>query len=217
MTSFQSSALKRLAGVALALGMAHGAQALTVFNNGAPNQVSGVNMSSNVVAEDFTLLAATNITNFRFWSIQDLASAYTGTLQVTVYSDAGGTPGGVAVASATSSPAATATGASTAFGYAEYVFDIPVAATLGAGTYWLAIANFPLNPITPGDMLWETTSGGLGSTAKYLQGASWIDALEHLAFRVDGTLVGGGNVPEPSTLALLAVALAGAAVMRRRV
>lgn len=216
MTSFQSSALKRLAGVALALGMAHGAQALTVFNNGAPNQLTGVNMSSNVVAEDFTLLAATNITNFRFWSIQDTPGAYTGSLQVSVYSNVGGSPG-VVVASGTGSLAATATGASTAFGYAEYVFDIPVAATLGAGTYWLAIANFPLNPINPSEMLWETTSGGLGSTAKYLQGASWIDALEHLAFRVDGTLVGGGNVPEPSTLALLAVALAGAAVMRRRV
>ena len=215
MTSFQSSALKRLAGVVLALGMAHGAQAAVVFNNGAPNQVSGVNMSSNVVAEDFTLLAATNITNFRFWSIQDVASAYTGTLQVAVYSSVAGSPGAV-IASTTAAYAATATGMSTGFGYAEYSFDIGVVGALAAGTYWLAVGNSPLNPGNPSEMLWETSGGGLGSFAKYLQGGSWIDSLEHLAFRVDGTPV-VVNVPEPSTLALLALALAGAAVMRRRV
>ena len=53
--------MTRVGVAALALCLACGAQAATVFNNGAPNQLSGVNMSANLVAEDFTVAAAFNI------------------------------------------------------------------------------------------------------------------------------------------------------------
>ena len=202
------------AALALAFGFAHASQAAVVFNNGVPDQIWGTNMSANVVAEDFSLASATNVTSIRFWSIQSAASDYLGNLSWSIYSHSGTQPGAV-VTSGSFLGAAVATGASTGFGYDEFVFDIPTAFALATGNYWLGLANDTLNPGNPTEMLWETTASSLGSTGLYLDGTSWIDSLNHHAFLINGTPVVVG-VPEPGTLALLMITLAAAGIARRK-
>ena len=206
--------IRVLGGASLALGLAHAAQAAIVFNNGAPNQVFGVNMSGNVVAEDFSIGSTTDVTNLRFWSIQSAIGDYSGSLSWAIYGNAGTQPGAV-LQSGIASPAATSTGLSTGFGYREFVFDIATVFQLVAGNYWLGLANNPLNPANPSEMLWETTGGGIGSNALYLDGPSWINSGSNLAFFIEGTPAGPGTVPEPSTLPLLVIALVAAGLVRR--
>ena len=172
--------IRLLGGASLALSLAQAVQAGIVFNNGAPNQVYGVNMSGNVVAENFSLGSTTDITNLRFWSIQSAPGDYSGSLSWAIYSNAGTAPGAV-LQSGFSSAAATATGLSTGFGYQEFVFDISTLFQLVAGNYWLGLANNPLNPGSPSEMLWETTDAKIDADARYLDGAAWIDSKSDLA------------------------------------
>lgn len=205
---------RTLAAAAIALGFAQASSAAVVFNNGAPDQVYGTNMSANVVAEDFSLASATSVTSIRFWSIQSAANDYLGNLSWTIYSNSGAQPGAVVTSGFFAGPAV-ATGFSTGFGYNEFVFDIPTAFALVAGNYWLGLANSPLNPVNPTEMLWETTASGLGSTGLYLDGTDWIDSLNHHAFVINDS-AGVIGVPEPGTLALLMITLAAAGIARRK-
>ena len=95
-----AASMRRLGLVALTLGLPLAVQAATVFDNGAPDQVSGVNMSSGIVAEDFTLASATFLTGIHFWSTQSSAGDYTGSLGISFYSDNAGTPGNLLAGSA---------------------------------------------------------------------------------------------------------------------
>lgn len=209
---------KVLGGLVLALMTAQAAQAAVVFNNGAPDQVSGTNMSGNQVAEDFIIGAATDITNIRFWTIQSTAADYSGNLFWAIYSNSGGQPNAVVQGGAAVALTETATGSSTLFNYAEFVIDIPVAFQLAAGTYWLGLANSPLNPGNPSEMLWETTASSASLDGLYLDGADWIGTGNDHAFLIEGraVIVPPPGIPEPGTLALLAAALFAARLKRCR-
>ena len=216
--SFAKSSLAAVAAASFVLS-AHSA---LVFDNGGPNQTYGVNMSANWVAEDFTLLANTTITNIRFWSIQSAAGDYSGSLSVAIYADVGGAIGGL-VTSLSGVLAETATGLFAGPGYGEYVFDVPGSITLSAGNYWLALLDgLTPNPGNPSEILWETTTVGLGSTAQYFDGPleTWVDTGSNLAFRIDGREAAPppppNGVPAPNTLALLFASVLAASALRRK-
>ena len=187
------------------------AQGAVIYDNGGPDQVYGTQMSEFQVAEDFTIGSAANIDNIRFWSIQEFLADYTGSVFWAIYSDAPGEPAALVQGGVTAAVAATATGNSTGFGYAEYVFDIPVTFTLSAGNYWLGLHNGSLATTTPTEMLWSTTATPVGSAGLYLDTGSWIDSGNEHAFRLDGTVV-----PIPTAVWLFGSALGLIGVTRRK-
>ena len=208
---------------ALALAAAQLSFAAPVYINGAPDQVSGTQMSEVVVAEDFSLTASTTISNIRFWSVQKFAADYLGSVYWAVYSNAGGEPGAILFGNTAVATTAVATGMSTGFGYAEYAFDVDVVDfTLGAGSYWLGLHNGPAAATDAREMLWSTTASVIGSESKYFDSAfGWLGAGTYLAFALDGTGVvvpppPPPGVPEPTTLALVGLALMAARVVARR-
>ena len=205
---------------ALALSAAQLSFAAPVYNNGSPDQISGTQMSEVLVAEDFSLTALTTISSIRFWSIQDAPTDYLGSVYWAVYSNAVGAPGAVLFGNTAVTTTASATGNSTGFGYAEYVFDVDVTDfILGAGSYWLGLANDPLDPVNPTEMLWSPTASVIGLESKYFDSThGWVDAGTYLAFALDGTgvVVPPPGVPEPGTLALVGLAVLAARVARRK-
>ena len=220
--SFAKSSLAAVAAASFVLS-AHSA---LVYDNGAPNLAGGVNMSGNYVAEDFTLAANTTITNIRFWSIQSAPGDYSGNLSLAIYADVGGAIGGL-VTSLSGALAETSTGFSTGFSYGEYVFDIPSSIALSAGNYWLALLDgFSPNPGNPSEILWETTSAGLGAAAQYFDSPTetWVDSGLNLAFRIDGREAAPppppppppNDAPAPNTLALLFASVLAASALRRK-
>ena len=171
-------ALVRTGMAALALSAAQLSFAAPVFNNGAPDQASGVQMSEVVVAEDFSLTALTTISNIRFWSIQFAPTDYLGSVYWAVYDNVGGAPGAVLFGNTAVMTPASATGNSTGFGYAEYVFDVDVNDfVIGAGTYWLGLHNGPSASTVAREMLWSTTASTIGSESMYFDSTfGWTGA-----------------------------------------
>ena len=100
---------------ALALAAAQLSFAAPVFDNGAPDQVYGTQMSEVLVAEDFSLAALTTISSIRFWSIQSAPADYLGSVYWAVYSNVAGAPGAVLFGNTAVTTTATATGLSTGF------------------------------------------------------------------------------------------------------
>nr|WP_295079599.1 PEP-CTERM sorting domain-containing protein [uncultured Roseateles sp.] len=193
------------------------AHSSVVLDNGLPDQIWGTNMSEQLVAENFSLSAATNITGIRLWSIQDAAAAYRGSVYWAIYSDLGGIPNAVLSGGSTSIVSEVATGNSTGFGYAEYEINIAASFNLAAGNYWLALHNGVLSDNSSAEMLWSTTGAG-SADGRYLDSTfGWVQSGNEQAFQLEGTAVGGvGTVPEPSTLALMSLGLLAATRARQR-
>jgi hypothetical protein len=185
--------------------------AAVIFNNGASNLITGDNMSEFLVAEDFALATAYNVTGLRFWSLQSSAGDYRNSVYWAIHSNGGSAPGSILFGGLTASVAAVATGNSTFYGYNEYRFDIPVAFQLAAGTYWLSLHNGALANETATEMLWAATTPGSGLAGVYTSSGlnpAWIDTSQEHAFEISGNPVGTGQVPEPGSVLLLGSGLA---------
>jgi hypothetical protein len=200
----------RLTALAIALASSQASFAVTVYDNGASTGAPGTGLNEFRVADNFTLSAASNITNLRFWSVQDTAADYRGSLAWAIYSDVGNAPGAT-LFSAVASPTAVAAGASVLMTL-QFVFDIPVTFTLAAGNYWLGLNNSPLNSTDLKNMVWATTATGAGPTGKYLETTGWVDTGNEHAFRIEGVAA----VPEASTAAMFLAGLAACAALRKK-
>lgn len=195
-----------------------GIQAAVLVNQ-PPDQVSGTNMSSSIVADNFTLAATYNVTSFAFAAIQSSAADYSGSVYWAIHSNNAGVPGAV-LFSAVAAAAAVPSGFSTGFGYDEYIFNVPVSFQLAAGDYWLALHNGPLANVGDAEMLWETSSSGNGPQGQYFDlqfnpNNEWLGTGNEHAFAVFGDRVVDPGVPVPSTLALLFGGLIAARSLRR--
>lgn len=171
-------------------------------DGGAPNQVSGTNMSEQLVAEPFTIPYNTSFSEIRFWAIRSAPGAYRGSVYWAIHSEASGKPDQVVAGGVTAAISAVDTGQSTAFGYGEATFVVPVAFKLAPGAYWLALHNGPLADNSVSEMLWSTAAdasapaevhGVVSTEALYLAGSAWVGTGNSLAFQlIDPALFANG-------------------------
>src|SRR5512139_40180 len=138
--------------------------AAVLYDNGAPNQLNGNEMTQWIQTEDFTLTAAATITDIHFWSVD--SGLADGTITWQIYSDNAGLPN-VILASGNTAVTRTATGNVLFFG-TEFANDFNIAAlSLGAGTYHLGLHNGALSVTNRSEFYWETT--GANSTTTGLE------------------------------------------------
>jgi hypothetical protein len=196
------------------------ATAQTVYNNGAPNGLSGNDATAWVQSEDFTFASTTTIGGAGVYlGGFGNVDAYDGGFQYYIFADNSGIPGSV-LASGSVNPTVTNAGAG-GFSGDAYLFSFSFADFVAdAGTLY----HFGIHASGPGDfnrdeIYWLTTDPngtlrGIESSGGTFN--NWLsNGQEHAFYLTAGGM--GGGVPEPATWALMILgfgAIGGA--MRRR-
>lgn len=192
------------------------ASAAVIYNNGAPNQASGNEMTEWVQAEDFLFANRTLVTDVHFWSLE-AAGAYTGSITYLIYSDNAGSPDSI-LAQGTVTPVRTATGGA-AFGLNEFQYDFFLDTPFQTGanvTYHLGLHNGALTTTNRLEFYWGTTNANATTRGMEDQtpfGGGWFNNGQEHAFQLTDDAV---LVPAPASLALAGLALLAAGATRRR-
>ena len=217
--SLVTAAIPLLAAFATARGQ-------VAVNNGTPNGGAGWNIfDDNRAASVFSLSGPTSFDAVRFWGILFQDTPYAPTMFWQILRDDGGSPG-TSVASEGNTVAAGTlrTELAASPGAFSWQFDFATGAqTLGAGVYWLALLDGPLDPsgFTGSSLIWETTAApGAYDIQTFSIDDTWSSGDQvGLAFALRATPVVA--TPEPGSLTLLASGLlsiggVGAGLRRRQ-
>lgn len=184
-----------------------------ILYSAPPNQSGGSDLNGYIEADDVTFASPEQITQIEFWSFQDSATDYAGSIAWSINTDDSGVPGTSVVASGSATPTGVATGNS-GFGLNEYSYTFPVSASLTPGTYWVLLHNGPTDTIPSTDFFWEWSADTGNSQSLYVGDTSWYGNFAELALELQGN--GVSSVPEPSSMLLLFTGLAGLWFVRAR-
>jgi hypothetical protein len=208
------------------------ASAVTLYDNGTPDNTGGYYSESDytyVAYDDFTLTSAATITGIEWWGIYSPANnssvtdAFTYDIQT---NNGGGTQPAGEIQSGTLTSLSRTDTFSTDTGDELFRYDAAPSPsiTLGAGSYFLSIVETSLL-YTSSDgtnvFAWaaesqNSTEDDSGGTWSYnAEGPTWVDdSGAELAFNLTGDE--STAIPEPATVTLLGLGLAGLIGRRMR-
>ena len=197
------------------------ATASTIFFNGLPDGENAYNSDVDgpfpfESADDFVLGAAATITDIHWFGVYSGDVPAVDDFTIRLFDDAAGQPDAapfftvnIGNAAGRAPTGGTVLGFFPIFEYSAFV--APITLTPGV-QYWLSVVN---NTVGDDDSwFWATSNALTGNAHQRLGNGVWNDQDVELAFSL--TDDASAPVPEPATLSLVGVGLAGAAGRRFR-
>jgi hypothetical protein len=175
--------------------------------------VTEVEITQNIVADDFTFTSPQVLTSIRFWADFGDWVNYTGTIHWGIYADNGGSPGDL-IAGGLATPTRTYVSTVTdsfevSYNRYQLNFSLDAPLRLVAGTYWLALHHGPYDNEETG-VYWiipATQKRGENIYFRYDQSpfeGQWIQSGELLDVPLAFALYGSpARVPIPHSLLFL--------------